>query len=216
MSTAANTLTLLFMENNTIDEIGNTFNNVNGTPFNSTYKAQGLYSAGGFGTTNKAIQSNAAIATGVETVEFYYRQNTGATTTNRWACELYNGTYPFIVQRDPSGLRFVTNPGTWSGFASLSYDTWTHFGFTMDGTNVKMYKDNIFVAQTTANPNMANCVQTIGNRTGSGTGACDGFIDEWRTSSVVRTTFPTVDPTVGGQKRMMCGFSTAKLKGGNF
>lgn len=143
---------------------------------------------------NTCVHTDGAITGTVQTIEFYLYGNG---VNNTWFFDGDAGAnlcagVQYRVGADPS---FFFNINGWGYFQDTivgGATSWFHYGITMDGVDCRIYRNNVEVKDG------ANVYQSVdeawhfGNHRNHTVG-CDIYIDMVRLSSVVRTSFPTLD-----------------------
>jgi hypothetical protein len=142
-------------EGNSNDSVGSN----NGTDVNITYSTgNGKIGQGaGFNANNNSkITCSGRIPQGAKSLSFWFK--TTATNFYQLISECYNGSNSYGIGLDPGGAEINRASSSKvlsiSGGTNLNDGNWHHQVFTWDGTTntngVKLYIDNVLVAQSTA------------------------------------------------------------------
>ncbi len=180
----------LYLFDNDLTEVkgGTDLTNPNSVPFSSSTKKEGSHSAGRFSNDNHFLRTP-NIATAIRTIECYFFYPTGHKTPNRhlWGINTNNR-----IRMDGNNLDLVVN-GAASGPNAISLDVFIHVAVTYnDGGLARLFVDNVQLDTVTQTFVPSSVVYEIGNGAHGGSIlSCDGFIDSFRLSSAVRTSFPT-------------------------
>lgn len=191
-------------ENSTADGSGNGYTlGTVGAPAFQTIHTEGAYSTGSFSDstyyTFPAGVMTAFQGSNLYTIEFSYYMVSGAGV----AFSFFDGSNSYIYLT-VSDIQYSSN-GAVSAFANtLDTGVWHNVAVTWDGTNRRMYLDNVLKNTAALNAKIGTTVVVmhIGNYVASNGFAINGYIDNFRLSvGVARTSFPTVDtvptPTPG-------------------
>jgi hypothetical protein len=117
----------------------------------------------------------------------FYHQYINA--NNRINFQIYNsaGTYQMILMVRTGGVAVISST---KNLTTLAIDTWNHFAWTKDGTNVLSWFNGAQVGTTTtgvgAFPNLASAVNIGRNMAASG--YLNGWAADYRVSNVARYT----------------------------
>lgn len=183
----ADTVALYLMENNPDDVLGNYgASNPNGVPFSSSIVKDGSYSCGRFSATNYRLITP-SISESIRTFEFWFYWPTGHRVANEhaWGFDINNRL--LVIG---SGTA-ITAGGTRSATVPLTDDQWENIAVTWnDGGQCRLFVNNVEGATVATATVVSGGVHEIGNLMGFNL-ACDGYIDSFRFSDVLRTVFPT-------------------------
>src|SRR6056297_553521 len=126
MSWPAGVISVLEMENNVTDEIGTyAWTNNNGVTFSSSVYKYGAYSADFDAPSSKSITSDNNVS-GLKTIEFWMYKDSTESLNNNYLWRVGS----FAMQSNgANGIRLY-NGSTWSAFAAVANDTWTHVAIT--------------------------------------------------------------------------------------
>lgn len=182
----ADTVALYLFENNPDDVLGvYDASNPNSVGFSSGIVKEGGFSVGRFSATNHMIVTP-TITEAMRTAECYFYWPTGHANTNRHLWFVDNSNR---IRIESGGMELIIG-GLATSSVALSDDTWTHIAWTTnDGGQARLFKDGLEVATRTTTSVPTNVVHYIGNT--NTTLACDGYIDSFRFSDALRTSFPT-------------------------
>ena len=186
----------------TVDATGNhPLTQVGDVPYGDNGQPVGTKSAGVFSTLN------------------YFRQNVSLplawfNTANSWTLQAYmkapNSAGMTMVGNDraTNGLDFmvgiVNTAGTYydNGTANvvnattLADNTWRHWAWTWNGTDLKLYIDNVLIYTSAVSGTMdsSDGPVSIGIYHLLASFAMNGYLNQLRLMNTVETSFPTVDP----------------------
>jgi len=192
---ASGTAAYLRMDNFTGDSTGLTTGwlNNDAVPFNGTTWKAGLYSAGPFVSPDSITNT---IVAAIKTVEMYVNlPGTTAFSDDRsWEV---NDDVQMNLRFDRLGggqasCRIYANG--WSGTWNLDNNTWYDFGLQLDdGSDYNLYIDNVERLTLANQDSPTNTLHYVGCGLNGTNQLQFGLIDEVRFSTVIRSTFPTVD-----------------------
>ena len=208
----SNTTCLLHFNNNVTDEKGDISWTANNMTYSTSIKKLGTHS-GTFNGSNGNVSANTSAFnyTGDHTIEFWFYMTN--TTGERICFEVNNpssGNQGFLCNyHTDADNKYYTYGGytsgqSWdllapnedyhigdpngSGFANA----WHHYAHVKNGNNNQLYLDGVSVASTNDpwTPNVGTTYAYIGGSTGyhGSTAIFQGYIDEFRASSVARYT----------------------------
>jgi hypothetical protein len=168
-----------------------------GTQMSGPYTTSNKYTApSGFNTALAAVTGVTyetyiyltTAATGAGAVGIIFRGNG---TPAAW--ELYISAASF-----PMAANWRRYNGSWDGVATgsiLNQNTCYHIACTTDGTTMKIYVDNVEKGSKNVAVSLASAVSSWVIGTDTSSVFASGYLSGFRVSSVVRTSFPTVDPS---------------------
>lgn len=199
MDVAPNTISLLLVNNNVIDETGNyVWTNVGAVPFDAAIKYEGSHSAGRWIANGKAIRQ-LAIAERVLTYEFYSYWVNGWVVGDCWHVHSGVGGAEIAVRASgigADGYEMMVN-GVWTPqwVPPDKNNVWYQHGVAIDvaAVTTTYFVDNVQRGQSLVAPNITGQNTTFGSHKAL-VGMCNAWIDVLRISDVTRTSFPTVDP----------------------
>lgn len=197
---AANTIALLLFEDDGVieaDDVGTyAWSNNSSVQFNAEHEPNHGNTSAFFDVSDidQAIIS-ASVTESILTIEFWFYWPTGHVANNAY---IFSNGINLACQGNAGGIRLLAG-GNWSATQAISDDTWYQVSCRRDaGTDwILRVQDvnGVLVGSERHTPGdsaSANKVYTVGNNATLNT-PCDGYVDEFRLSDVVRSSFPTLD-----------------------
>lgn len=203
---APNTVALYEFENNALDSSGNGYHLATvGSVGYATSAHDGAYSMSYTAAGVELSSTASALATALSsmtawTVEFWWFRTAATRSTNNYILSCNSATYrPYIQIGDAASdflsIGITSDTRLAYALAAQTDGEWHHVAFTGDGSGRKIYLDNVKVAEdATASSWPSVTALKVGSYFTIAT-AKSAWIDSLRISNVVRTSFPTVDPT---------------------
>lgn len=186
-------LSFLKMDNNVTDEIGNyTWTNQSVVSFSAVIVKNGTHSAYfDYADVDELIYSDTAISETVKAAAFYLYIPAGHTTNVTYAywAETSDLTYGIRVWTGKGLYQYVS--GGWSAMYTLpSYDTWYHIGVNFDGSDVKVYVDDIERISTSSGTQPTNKTHYWGGYAGATGFVLGGYLDDCKLYTATQDSFP--------------------------
>ncbi len=192
---AEGTLALWLMENNLDDKTGTYDLIEEATGLSAAYITPAPHKvyalAPDASDINTCVHTDGNITGTVQTLEFYWRYQTGA-TTNRWILDGDGGNLNCQIQTHLGQLFFCFGGNyAWYSSGVLTFDQDYHWGITFNGVNIEIFRDNVSKLDSAEGYQSVNKTWHLGNRNHNE--ASDNYLDRIRISSDIKTSFPTED-----------------------
>ena len=193
--------------NYNLTEIGDvTYDGTNNPPIGTSSASNFVASTNYY--TNVGISNALYASKDSWTIQFYYWQ-----TTQGGIQVLFSfGTFSIQVSGDEVYIDDSGFPFFQTSNMNITAGSWIHIAITYDGTDIRVYKDNVLKDTGTraSISDPSGAVAYFGVYINALFPALGQF-NQFRISNTVETSFPTVDPSGGGDPNLITPYSQKYL-----